>query len=97
MVTLTFAFTEVCGRSHGGGVLELMPNEVESVVLPYNLNNEELVGKIDKMIREKTNIEKILQYTNKKILSENLGFSEYEISIAHNIWKKLMNRRLNRS
>jgi hypothetical protein len=95
--SLTFAFTEVCGRSHGGGVLELMPNEVESVVLPYNLSNEELVGKIDKMIREKTNIEKILQYTNKKILSENLGFSEYEISIAHNIWKKLMNRRLNRS
>jgi adenine-specific DNA methylase len=24
--SLTLAFTEVCGRSHGGGVLELMPN-----------------------------------------------------------------------
>jgi len=24
-------FTEICGRSHGGGVLELMPNEVEEI------------------------------------------------------------------
>jgi adenine-specific DNA methylase len=94
--SLTFAFTEVCGRSHGGGVLELMPNEVESVVLPYNVSNEDLVHKIDKMIRKKTNIEEILEYTNKKILSENLGLSEQEIMTAHSIWKKLMNRRLNR-
>lgn len=36
--TLSFAFSEICGRSHGGGVLELMPNEVERILLPYNVN-----------------------------------------------------------
>lgn len=95
--SLTFAFTEVCGRSHGGGVLELMPNEVESVILPYNIENESLVMEIDKMIRKKMPIDEILKHTNKIILSDNLGFSDKEVSIAHNIWKKLMNRRLNRN
>lgn len=95
--SLTFAFTEVCGRSHGGGVLELMPNEVESVLLPYHKNNHELIDKIDDMIRNKEDIEQILKITNKIILKENFGMSDYEISIAHSIWKKLMNRRINRN
>ena len=33
--SLSLAFTEICGRSHGGGALELMPNEVERILLPY--------------------------------------------------------------
>ncbi|MCD4793705.1 MAG: class I SAM-dependent methyltransferase [Bacteroidales bacterium] len=41
--SLSFAFSEICGRSHGGGVLELMPNEVERILLPYNKNNAELL------------------------------------------------------
>lgn len=95
--SLTFASTEVSGRSHGGGVLELMPNEVESVMLPYSDNNEEIIDEIDRMIRDKEPIENILAFTNRRILSENLGMSDYEIALAHGIWMKLMNRRLNRS
>jgi len=34
--SLSLAFTEVSGRSHGGGVLEMMPNETERVLLPYH-------------------------------------------------------------
>lgn len=94
--SLTFAFTEVSGRSHGGGVLELMPNEVESVVLPYNKKNEVLLKNIDKLIREKVDIEDVLKYTNKVILKENLKMTNKEIDLVHNIWKKLMMRRVNR-
>jgi adenine-specific DNA methylase len=94
--SLSLAFAEICGRSHGGGVLELMPNEVEEIMLPYHPDNEALLDSIDRMIREETPIEEILEFTNKKILKEHYGFTSKEISLANNIWKKLSKRRLTR-
>lgn len=94
--SLSLAFAEICGRSHGGGVLELMPNEAEEILLPYNSNNGELLDAIDSMIRNKKDILEILEFTNKKILIDNFGLSLNDIRIANNIWKKLSERRLNR-
>ena len=94
--SLSFAFAEICGRSHGGGVLELMPNEVERILLPYNEKNAELLPIIDKMIREKKDISELLKISNEKILKENYGLTDKEIDLADSIWKKLSNRRLNR-
>jgi len=94
--SLSFAFSEICGRSHGGGVLELMPNEVERILLPYNENNAELLPVINKMIREKKDISELLKITNEKILKENFRFTDSEIELADSIWKKLSKRRLNR-
>ena len=94
--SLSLAFAEICGRSHGGGVLELMPNEAEEILLPYNPNNSELLDTIDSMIRNKKDISEILEITNKKILMDNFGLSSGDIKIAENIWKKLSDRRLNR-
>ncbi len=94
--SLSLAFSEICGRSHGGGVLELMPNEVESILLPYNLNNAGLLLDINKMIRAKKDISEILKFTNHVILKENFGFSNSEIELADGIWRKLLRRRLNR-
>lgn len=94
--SLSLAFSEICGRSHGGGVLELMPNEVERILLPYNENNSDLLPIIDKMIRQKKDISEILKITNQKILKDNFGLSDSEIDLADSIWKKLSNRRLNR-
>jgi adenine-specific DNA-methyltransferase len=95
--SLSLAFSEICGRSHGGGVLELMPNEVEEVLLPYNSNNADLLSEIDKMIRAKKNISEILKITNQKILKDNFGFTSCEIELADGIWRKLSKRRLNRN
>ncbi|MBN8682268.1 MAG: class I SAM-dependent methyltransferase [Chitinophagales bacterium] len=95
--SLSLAFTEVCGRSHGGGVLELMPNEAERVLLPYHKGNEALLPEIDKLIRSKTDIEEVLKMTNQVILKESFGLTQKEIKLAHTIWKKLSERRLNRS
>jgi len=94
--SLSLAFSEICGRSHGGGVLELMPNEVEEILLPYNTDNADLLPEIDKMIRAKKNISEILKITNQKILKENFGFTDSEIELADSIWRKLSKRRLNR-
>jgi len=94
--SLSLAFTEVSGRSHGGGVLELMPNEAEKVLLPYHADNALLLSKIDTLIRKKTNIEDVLKITNQVILKEHFGLTQKEIKLAHSIWKKLSMRRLNR-
>jgi len=94
--SLSLAFTEVSGRSHGGGVLELMPNEAEKVLLPYHKDNARLLSKIDKLIRDKTDIEEVLKITNQIILKEHYGLTQKEINLAHSIWKKLSARRLNR-
>ncbi len=94
--SLSLAFTEVSGRSHGGGVLELMPNETESVLLPYHKDNASLLPTIDKLIRNKTNIDDVLKITNQAILKEHFGLTQKEIKLAHSIWKKLSARRLNR-
>ena len=94
--SLSLAFTEVCGRSHGGGVLELMPNEAEKILLPYHKDNADLLYQIDTLIRNKTNIEDILKITNQIILKQHYGLSDEEIDLAHNIWKKLSSRRLKR-
>ncbi|MBL4623480.1 MAG: class I SAM-dependent methyltransferase [Immundisolibacteraceae bacterium] len=95
--SLSFAFSEICGRSHGGGVLELMPNEVEKILLPYNENNADLLPLIDEMIREKKNIVDLLKITNERILKDNFGLSTSDIELADGIWKKLSKRRLNRA
>jgi len=94
--SLSLAFTEVSGRSHGGGVLELMPNEAERILLPYHKDNASLLPQIDNLIRNKTDIEEIVKITNQIILKEHYGFTQDEITMAHCIWKKLSSRRLNR-
>jgi len=95
--SLSLAFTEVSGRSHGGGVLELMPSEAGKILLPYQVENVDLLATIDQMMREKKQIDEILEITNKQILKDGYGFTDKEINLADSIWKKLSARRLNRS
>ncbi|MBV6640910.1 MAG: class I SAM-dependent methyltransferase [Cyclobacteriaceae bacterium] len=94
--SLSLAFTEICGRSHGGGVLELMPNEVEEILLPYSRENNYLIDQIEEDIRAGISIDEILKYSDKQILEKGFGFSPSDVKIANSIWKKLSNRRLRR-
>jgi len=94
--SLSFAFSEIVGRSYGGGVLELMPNEVEEILIPYKEEHAEMIEKLDQMFREKINIDEILAYSDEIILKKGFGFSDKEVKLANRIWKKLSGRRLNR-
>ncbi|QEC50969.1 adenine-specific DNA methylase [Anseongella ginsenosidimutans] len=94
--SLSLAFTEVCGRSHGGGVLELMPNEAKKILLPYHKDCARLLPQIDQLMRSKGDIDDVLKITNEIILKQHYGLTKKEINLAHNIWKKLSARRLNR-
>ena len=95
--SLSLAFSEIVGRSYGGGVLELMPSEAGKILLPYQTENADLLSTIDKMMREKKSIDEILKITNKQILKDGYGFTNKEIRLADSIWKKLSARRLNRN
>lgn len=99
--SISFAFTEICGRSYGGGVLEILPSEVGNIYLPIisnmtALTKKELLYQIDLMVRNGEKIENILDYGDKKILIEYLGLSEEYCQKFRKIWKTLQCRRLER-
>ncbi len=94
--SISLAFSEICGRSHGGGVLELMPNEVEDIPLPYNEANESLISEIDSWLRAKKPLSELLDHTNSIILKEHYNIGDSEIKMANTIWEKLQKRRLGR-
>jgi adenine-specific DNA methylase len=95
--SLSLAFAEISGRSHGGGALELMPNEAEEIRIPYDERNADLLDEIDKVLREDKNIDEIIEYTDEIILKERAGLSESDIETANRAWEKLRDRRLNRN
>ncbi|PHR71317.1 MAG: restriction endonuclease [Arcobacter sp.] len=94
--SLSFAFSEIVGRSYGGGVLELMPSEVGNILIPYKEENKHLFKKLDKMFRNKESIDKILSLTDEIVLKQGFNFTDKEVKLANGIWKKLSGRRLNR-
>ena len=99
--SISFAFTEVCGRSYGGGVLEILPGEMGNIMLPiikgFPINKKkELLQKIDTVVRTNGNIENALDLVDEAVLVEHLGL-EPELCIScRAIWKKLQQRRLGR-
>lgn len=99
--SISFAFTELCGRSYGGGVLEILPGEVGNIYVPKldAVPLEEirkLLEQIDSIVRNNKNIEDALDIVDKKILVDILGFEQKVCAAARSIWKKLQRRRLNR-
>lgn len=93
--SLTFAFSEVLGRSYGGGVLELEPTEAES--LPISLKNAEALDldAFHRMIID-DRIAEVLDHTDGVMLRDGLGLSVSEVRCLRGIWLKLSQRRMGR-
>jgi adenine-specific DNA-methyltransferase len=93
--SLTFAFSEVTGRSYGGGVLELEPNEAEKLPLPLIGADMLNLDELDTLLRE-NNIHAALNITDRVLLQDGLGLSDEETKMLRAIWQKLRDRRINR-
>ncbi len=93
--SLTFAFSEVTGRSYGGGVLELEPNEAEKLPLPLIGADILNLDELDRLLRE-NNINAALDITDRVLLQDGLGLSSEETKMLRTIWQKLRDRRINR-
>lgn len=93
--SLTFAFSEVTGRSYGGGVLTFEPSEAERLPLPL-INAEQLdLAYFDRRLRE-GDIDAVLDVTDKVLLRDGLGLRGDQICMLRGIWIKLRDRRINR-
>ncbi len=93
--SLTFAFSEVIGRSYGGGVLELEPNEAEKLPLPLMGADRLDLNELDRLLRE-GNIYTVLDITDDVLLRQGMGLSIEETRMLRIIWQKLRDRRVNR-
>lgn len=93
--SLTFAFSEVIGRSYGGGVLELEPNEAERLPLPLAGADTLDLHDLDKLLRTDS-IYAVLDRTDDVLLRQGMGLSTWEIQVLRTIWQKLRDRRINR-
>lgn len=99
--SISFAFTEICGRSYGGGVLEILPGEVGNIMVPF-INNIDLqsmttmLNKIDAIVRNNDDIEKALDIVDNEILVNVLGVDKEICETCRLIWRKMQKRRLGR-
>lgn len=93
--SLTLAWAEVCGRSYGGGVLELEPREAEELPIPYSDNIELDTKKVADLLRQ-DRVYDVLDYVDNIVLKEYLGFDNITIRKVRNAWEQLRDRRVNR-
>jgi len=93
--SLSFAFSEIVGRSYGGGVLTFEPTEIEEIQIPSleNLNID--FNEIDQLIRQRK-IEQALDIVDNALLIQKHGFTKEEVNRLRGIWKKLSKRRATR-
>lgn len=99
--SISLAFTELCGRSYGGGVLEILPGEVGNIVVP-KLDSvpietvREVLGRVDVIVRADEDIEKALDIVDDEILVLALGMDSIMCKEVRQIWRKMQRRRLKR-
>lgn len=99
--SISFAFTEISGRSYGGGVLEILPGEMGNIMLPIICNighdiRTSLLGRVDAIVRENQDIELALDIVDKELLVDILGIEPSLCCECRKIWRKLQKRRLGR-
>lgn len=93
--SLTLAFSEVTGRSYGGGVMTFEPSETAEIRIPSFDGFTIDFNQIDTLTRERQ-IEKVLDIVDEALLIKHHGFSREEVEQMRGIWKKLSQRRINR-
>lgn len=95
--SITFALSEIVGRSYGGGILELEPSEAEELRIPDPaLVTEELIEQVDRLVRRKL-IYEALDLVDQALLVDGLGFTADEVKDARATWATLRDRRNGRA
>ncbi len=93
--SLILAWAEVCGRSYGGGVLELEPREAEELPIFYDASIDIDCEKVEALLRQNKPYE-ALEYVDTIVLKNHLGFDDLMIGKIRSAWEQLKDRRVNR-
>lgn len=99
--SISFAYTEICGRSYGGGVLEILPREMGNIILPKiehidSSLRANILTQIDQIVRNDDDIEKALDLVDQEVLINLLKIEPDICKQFRLIWKKMQKRRLGR-
>ncbi|WP_242687988.1 N-6 DNA methylase [Photorhabdus stackebrandtii] len=89
---LTAITAELEGRYYGGGVLELVPSEIEKLHIPVIEDNKHDMVTLNQLVKE-GKVEDAMRMQGEAILSK-LGFTNEDNENLMSIWKKLRDRRL---
>ena len=90
--SLTCLTAEMEGRHYGGGVLELVPSEIERLLVPVIKATSAELKAADKRYRGTANVSEFLQMQDSLILGK-LGISHNDQESLHRAWSKLRDRR----
>lgn len=94
--SLTFLCAELGGRHYGGGVLELVPSEIEKLLVPLQALDDQTFAHIDHLIRAHASLDELLAVTDPLILGQGLGLTPQEIQLIRSAHRRLLQRRLRR-
>ncbi len=90
--SLTCLTAELEGRHYGGGVLELVPSEIEKLLIPQIKGSVAHLKNADYRFRTSENDIDFL-ISQDDIILEEIGLSLSERQTLHDAWLKLRNRR----
>lgn len=90
--SLTSLTAELEGRHYGGGVLELVPSEIERLLLPNFAGTARQLSTLDRNFRKQLPPEEILKLQDQVVL-RGIGFSKSECDQLLAAWTRLRNRR----
>jgi adenine-specific DNA-methyltransferase len=90
--SLTCLCAELEGRHYGGGVLELVPSEIERLILPVCSVSDTDLRELDERFRACSDSGQILRDQDNVVLSA-AGLSANDLSAIHGAWDRLRNRR----
>lgn len=90
--SLTALTAELEGRHYGGGVLELVPSEIEKLLVPIPQLPEFDINNLDQQIRHNMDVDSLLREQDEVILV-GAGLTMEESLIIHNAWSRIRNRR----
>jgi len=92
--SLTALSAELEGRHYGGGVLELVPSEIEKLLIPYiEFNNIDIdIARLDAEISAAHDADVLLAKQDVIVLMA-AGLTKEECAVIHKAWLRVMSRR----
>ena len=91
MNSMTLAFSEIIGRSYGGGVLDLPPREASALPIPL-IGNGFPSHEVDQLVRQGAGVERVADTVDKLTL-QAMGLPHEDINLLRTAWRTLSLRR----
>jgi adenine-specific DNA-methyltransferase len=90
--SLTALYAELEGRHYGGGVLEMVPSEIEKLLIPLPEIVHFDIKQLDKKVRNGAPVEEIFEVQN-EILLGPIGLNKESQADLYSAWDRLRLRR----